>query len=192
MSKLGFYFDVRMCIGCRTCQVACKDKNRLDVGINFRKVRSFETGVYPNALIYHYSGACNNCAEAKCVEGCPTGAMHYADDGTVQHDPDRCIGCRYCQWNCPYGVPEYIEETGIIGKCDTCIDLREAGGNPACVDACPMRCLDFGDMDDLIEKYGAELVNELPILPKAEISIPSLLIKPKNASLDPNPKALEE
>lgn len=180
---LGFYFDVNMCIGCRTCQVACKDRNRLDVGILFRKVRSYETNVYPDATMYHYSGACNHCEEAKCVKGCPTGAMHFTADGTVQHDRSKCVGCKYCIWNCPYSVPQFIEETGVVGKCDSCKDLRDAGQNPACVDSCIMRCLDFGEIDQLKAKYGPDLVNKLPILPAADITNPHVLIKPKSCSM---------
>lgn len=185
MGKLGFYFDATACIGCRTCQIACKDKNRLDVGPIFRKVRTFQTGVYPKPFMYHYSGSCNHCQEAKCVKGCPTGAMHYGDDGTVQHDKSLCIGCRYCVWNCPYSVPQYMEEKNIVGKCDTCKDLREAGQNTACEDACLMRCLKFGDLDELKKTYGEGLVSAIPILPSAVVTQPSLLIKPKSCTLDP-------
>lgn len=184
MGKLGFYFDMSTCIGCRTCQIACKDKNDLKVGIIFRQVKTFESGVYPDPGVYHYSGTCNHCTEAKCVKGCPTGAMHYGEDGTVQHDKDKCIGCQYCVWNCPYGVPQFFEESGIVGKCDSCLDLRSAGENPACVDACIMRCLEFGDLDELKAKHGSGLVTQLPILPPADITQPSLSIKPKSYALD--------
>lgn len=186
MGKLGFYFDMEACIGCRTCQMACKDKNNLDIRVLFRRVKSFETGVYPKPDAYNYSGSCNHCSEAKCVIGCPTGAMHYAEDGTVQHAKDKCIGCQYCVWNCPYGAPQYIKKNGVVGKCSSCKDLRDKGENPACVDACLMRCLHFGDLDQLKQKYGPNLVNELPILPKADVTQPSLLIKAKSCSSDRN------
>lgn len=183
MGQLGFYFDITLCIGCRTCQIACKDKNDLDIGILFRRVKAFETGVYPNPGSYNYSSACNHCSNAKCVTGCPTGAMHYSDDGTVQHDADVCIGCRYCTWNCPYGAPQFIQEKGVVGKCDSCKNLREAGENPACVDSCPMRCLEFGDLDELRAEYGSGLVQEISVLPSADVTNPSLLINPKPCSL---------
>jgi len=188
---LGFYFDVNMCIGCRTCQIACKDKNDLDVGPIFRRVHTFETGSYPEARSYNYSGACNHCTDAKCVAGCPTGAMYYANDGTVQHDDKKCIGCRYCTWNCPYGAPQYIEDKGIVGKCDSCKELRDGGGNPACVDACLMRCLHFGDIDELRAEYGPDLVREIPILPASNITNPSLLVNPKPCSLAENYREME-
>lgn len=182
--SLGFYFDVNMCIGCHTCQSACTDKNNLDAGVIFRGVRSFETGVYPDAKRYHFSGACNHCTEAKCVKGCPTGAMHFAEDGTVQHDKDKCIGCKYCIWNCPYGAPKFSEALGQVRKCNSCKDLRDEGKNPACVDACIMRCLDFGDVDKLAAKYGQEYVKDLPILPSSSITKPSVIINPKKCALD--------
>ncbi len=185
MGRLGFYFDSTACIGCRTCQIACKDKNRLDVGVTFRNVKTFQTGSYPKPSVFHYSASCNHCAEAKCVQGCPTGAMHFGEDGTVQHDKNMCIGCKYCVMNCPYSVPKYIEEKNVVGKCDSCKDLRADGKNPACVDACLMRCLDFGDLDELKKKYGTDMVNEIPILPSANKTNPSLLIKPKSCALDP-------
>lgn len=186
MGRKGFYFDMTACIGCRTCQVACKDKNDLKPGINFRQVRTFEVGVYPDAKVYHYSGTCNHCANPICVQGCPTGAMHIADDGTVQHDENKCIGCQYCVWNCPYGVPQFIEDKGKISKCNMCKDLTDKGENPVCVDACIMRAIEWGDFEELKRKYGNEAVQEIPILPSSSNTKPSLLIKPKQIALNKN------
>lgn len=179
MARYGFYFDMSACGACKTCQIACKDKNDLKVGTIFRRVRSFELGVYPNPGLYSFSGACNHCAKPKCVEGCPTGAMHIAEDSTVQHDKDKCIGCRYCTWACPYGAPQFIPELGKVGKCDSCKDLRDKGQNPACVDACVMRAIEWGNLDELRAKHaGKELTSDLPILAPSSIANPSLLIKP--------------
>lgn len=184
MGQQGFYFDMSACIGCKTCQVACKDKNNLEIGIVFRNVTHFETGVYPNPGVYYYSGACNHCADPKCVKGCPTGAMHIASDGTVQHDADKCIGCRYCTWNCPYDAIRFNEKMGIIQKCDGCKDLRDQGENPACVDACPMRALHWGDIEKMKEEFQVtDGVCDLPVLPSSSITTPSLLINPRTAAL---------
>jgi len=180
MGRLGFYFDMTKCSGCRACQVACKDRNNLKVGQLFRKVYTYETGKFPNPGFYNFSATCNHCANAKCVSGCPTKAMHYGDDGTVQHDIDKCIGCQYCVWNCPYGAPQYLEDLGKSRKCDACKDLRDAGGNPVCVDACNMRVIEFGDLDELRAKHaGEELVSTIAVLPDESITEPSLLIKPR-------------
>lgn len=184
MGQKGFYFDMTSCTGCRTCQVACKDKNDLKPGVNFRFVRTFETGVYPDAKVYHYSATCNHCADPKCVAGCPTGAMHKLADGTVAHDADKCIGCKYCIWNCPYGVPQYLEEEGKVSKCNMCKDLTDKGQNPVCVDACLMRCIKWGELDELKATYGSDAVTDLPILPSSTKTNPSILIKPKAVALD--------
>ena len=181
MANLGFYFDATACIGCRTCQVACKDRAKTPIGLNYRTVTSYEAGTYPDAKIYHYSAGCNHCETPACVANCPTGAMQKAeDDGTVQHDDDLCIGCGTCAKSCPYGVPVILPEE-IAGKCDACKPFRDAGKNPVCVDACPMRCLDFGDMDELRAKYGDDLTSALPILPDPSQTTPSLLVKAKEA-----------
>lgn len=182
MGKKGFKLDMTSCIGCKTCQIACKDKNNLDVGTFFRKVVSFETGVFPNAKMYHYTAACNHCRDPKCVKGCPTGAMHISSDGSVQHDDSKCIGCKYCTWNCPYGVPQYIEKTGMVAKCNMCQDLQNKGQSPACVDSCVMRCLEIVDLDNIEE--DSAYIKDLPILPQSSITQPSILIKPKAQAFD--------
>jgi anaerobic dimethyl sulfoxide reductase subunit B (iron-sulfur subunit) len=183
MGQYGFYFDMAGCIGCKTCQIACKDKNDLKVGQLFRKVKGFEGGNYPKPWIYYLSISCNHCKNPKCVQGCPTQALHKLENGIVDHDKDKCIGCRFCIWNCPYGAPQFNEETGRISKCNLCKDLLEKGENPACVDACPMRTLHWGELEELKAKYGAEAVTELPVLPKTALTNPAVLIKPKPVAL---------
>jgi anaerobic dimethyl sulfoxide reductase subunit B (iron-sulfur subunit) len=184
MGKLGFYFDQTRCIGCRTCQIACKDKNDLSVGVLYRHVRSFEQGDYPNPGYFHYSWNCNHCETPACVTICPVGAMHIdSAEGTVQPNNESCIGCGYCVEACPYKVPILLD-TGVAGKCDACIAWRQKGENCICVDACLMRCLDFGDIDELKAKYGEGLVNELSILPSANETTPSLLVNPRLCALD--------
>lgn len=175
---LGFYFDMTRCIGCKACQVACKDKNRLDVGANFRTVTDYEVGSYPTVKTYSLTLSCQHCENPACVEICPAGAMYKAEDGTVLHDAALCVGCKACISACPYGAPAYIESQRKVGKCDACAAIRAAGGKPACVMACPMRALDFGDLDELKAKYGNECVSELPCLPVSETG-PRLIIKAK-------------
>lgn len=184
MGKLGFYYDMSLCIGCRTCQIACKDKNNLEVGTLYRQVRNYEVGDAVGSGSYFYASTCNHCENPQCVANCPAGAMYIADDGTVQHDDEACIGCQYCVKACPYGVPQYKETDGITGKCDACAGLRSAGEQPACVAACLMRCLDFGDLDELRAKYGSDLVSEIAPLPAASTTNPSVLIAAKPAALE--------
>ncbi|MGC7870159.1 DMSO/selenate family reductase complex B subunit [Desulfosporosinus sp. SYSU MS00001] len=176
MAQLGFYYDMTICSGCKVCQIACKDKNDLDVGIFFRKVYNFEGGKYPNPWEYNLSIACNHCAQPKCTQNCPTGALYKREkDGIVMHDRDKCIGCKLCTWSCPYGEPQYIEKLGKVGKCTFCADLIDKGQNPACVDACQMRALQFGDIEELRKKYGNNA--DIKPLPDSGITHPSLTIK---------------
>jgi len=178
---LGFYFDSATCSGCRTCQVACKDKNRLDVGTIFREVSSYESGSYPDAKIYHYSASCNHCENPACVAACASGAMYKAEDGTVICDTELCDGCGMCVEICPYKAPKINSEKVAI-KCDACASLRMHGEKPTCVTACPMRALDFGDMDELKAKYGDGLVSDIAVLADSKMTGPNVLIKAKEFS----------
>lgn len=184
--SVGFYLDMTRCTGCRACQVACKDKNRLDVGTLYRNAHSFSVGSFPTVKGYGYSASCNHCAMPACMAACSTGAIEVADDGAVIIDQSKCNGCQACVEACPYGVPKFLEEQSVVGKCDSCQAIRAAGGQPACVAGCPNRALDFGDVEELKAKYGDDLVNEIAILPSAETTQPNVLIKAKDAALDPD------
>lgn len=105
------------------------------------------------------------------------------EDGTVIHDDEICIGCKTCMEACPYEAPQYREDLMIVQKCDACAERRAAGENPSCVDACSMRTLDFGDIDELKTRYGNDLVSDLPFLPESSTTNPTTLINPKPASL---------
>src|SRR5205814_1221160 len=133
-----FHFDMAKCIGCKCCVVACNEQNGNPAEINWRRVGEIEGGIYPEAQRWHLSMGCNHCLEPSCLIGCPVEA--YTKDpltGIVDHDPDICIGCQYCTWNCSYGVPQYNPERGVVGKCDMCHGRLEQGLMPACVNACP-------------------------------------------------------
>lgn len=184
---IGFYFDMTRCIGCRACQVACKDKNRLDVGMTFRNAHTYSTGSFPSVDMFSCTFSCNHCDEPACVANCPTGAMFKSEDGAVLHQDDVCIGCKTCVNSCPYQVPVIDEEQGISRKCDSCIAIRTAGGQPACVAGCPNRALDFGEIEDLKAKYGEDLVNETTVHPDPSMTGPSLLIKVKDAATSGEP-----
>lgn len=181
--SLGFYVDMTSCIGCRTCQVACKDRHDLqEAGPRPRRVDSFECGTYPQVSMFHAVVSCNHCDNPACVAGCPTGAMHKAADGTVRHDDKKCIVCRNCMLACPYGAPQHDVALNRIVKCDSCAALREAGMNPVCVDACPMRAIEFGDIDELRAKHG-DSVRDISVLAPANITNPNLLMRASDAAL---------
>ncbi len=163
MSTFGFFCDTSACSGCKTCQVACKDKNNLEPGIRFRRVyevaganwNKTEEGAWEHDIVaYNLSIGCNHCEDPACVKACPTKAMHAESDGMILVDSKICIGCRYCEWACPYGSPQYNEQKGIMQKCDFCRDYILEGKQPACVASCPMRALEFGQIGQLIEKHG--------------------------------------
>ena len=178
MTQIGFFIDVTKCIGCKTCVIACKDKNDLEVGRNFRRVYSFEEGTFPKPALSHISLSCNHCDVPTCIPNCPTTAIFKRkEDGVVLIDHDKCVGCRYCEWNCPYGAPQFNAELGKMTKCDTCVDLRLAGGEPVCVSSCPLRAIEFGPIEELREKYGT--VSEIKGMPSASITKPNLVIKTK-------------
>ena len=133
-----FHFDMRKCIGCKCCVVACNEQNGNPASINWRRVSEIEGGWFPHATRSYLSMGCNHCLEPTCLEGCPVDA--YTKDpatGIVSHSADACIGCQYCTWNCSYGVPQYNPDRGVVGKCDMCHGRLSTGAAPACVSACP-------------------------------------------------------
>ena len=133
-----FHFDMRKCIGCKSCVVACNEQNGNPASINWRRVGELEGGFFPHATRTFLSMGCNHCLEPTCLQGCPVDA--YTKEpltGIVTHSADACIGCQYCTWNCSYGVPQYNAERGVVGKCDMCRGRLELGQAPACVSACP-------------------------------------------------------
>lgn len=181
MAQKGFYYDQPRCIGCKVCQDACKDIKNPKLGPHYRRVYEMESGHYPEPRKVYFSISCNHCDNPKCVQNCPTGALRKRlEDGIVTQDYDKCIGCRICTWSCPYGAPQYDAKEGKTGKCDGCSDLLEKGENPACVDACVMRCLHFGDIEELRQIYGKNsdvisLPNSGTTKPNIAISVYSLI-----------------
>lgn len=159
MSK-GFFIDETKCTGCKACVVTCKDKCGIDAGRNLRTVTTEERGSFPFVRVCFHSRSCHNCKNPACVENCPTGAMNRDNDlKIVRVDTERCIGCGTCAKVCPFGAPTIDKSAKKCKKCDFCYDLIKNGKNPACVDVCNARALDFGELDDLKAKHaGAKSV----------------------------------
>lgn len=153
MDPAAFFFDAELCVGCKTCQVACKDKNGLGPGDLIRRVVTLEYGRYPNASCCHLSLSCHHCMAPRCMPACPVGALTRDEDGVVRVDGDRCVGCGRCERACPFGNIQVIQERKRAVKCDGCADLRALGQAPVCVAACPMRALEFGPLPELKKRH---------------------------------------
>lgn len=173
-----FHFDMARCIGCRCCEVACAEQNATPIEINWRRVGEIEGGAYPFAQRFYLSMSCNHCLEPSCLKGCPVDA--YRKDGAtgiVLHNPEACIGCGYCTWNCPYGVPQYNPARGVVGKCDLCYKRLEQGRAPACADACPEGAIrvELVNIEEWRQDYSAA---DAPGLPAASHTVSTTRITP--------------
>lgn len=183
--QIAFYFEQKYCTGCGTCQIACKDKYDLTATASFRKVYEIAGGTFkkrglawePQVYAFWISISCNHCEQPVCTKTCPTGALQKREqDGIVMIDKQKCIGCQQCIKSCPYGAIQLNRQTKQAVKCDFCLDRLEVGKNPVCVDACPMRVLDYGTLSSLQKKYGD--IRSTPGLPDAAITKPALIISP--------------
>jgi formate dehydrogenase iron-sulfur subunit len=152
-----FIFDATRCIDCRACMVACSVENQIPMN----KTRIWVAGMgimgeFPNlnraSMVYH----CMHCENPDCLSACPVGAYHKRDDGPVLYNPDVCIGCRYCMNACPFGVPHFDYDKGLIDgafidKCTFCPQRIDIGQEPACVATCPTDALVYGERDELLK-----------------------------------------
>jgi formate dehydrogenase iron-sulfur subunit len=175
---MGFFTDTSVCIGCKACEVACKEWN----GVPSRPLafsgRSYDNTGGLGADTWRHvafieqqvaapidadgvaagdgglrwlmaSDVCKHCSEAACLDVCPTGALFRTEFGTVVVQSDICNGCGYCVTACPYGVLNKREEDGRIWKCTLCYDRLSVGAEPACAKACPTDSIQFGVLDEL-------------------------------------------
>ena len=183
MSEKAILFDATRCMGCRGCQVACKQWNEL------KAVATTNQGTYENPpdlspstwltikfreeaegdTIRWFFGrrSCMHCTEAACVDVCPSGALYHNQYGFVSYDRDKCIGCGYCTQFCPFNVPrlsaERVSGIGKMDKCTLCttpgLDRLSMDQEPACVKACPTDALIYGDRHELVEEGRRRVAN---------------------------------
>lgn len=144
----GFIIDNRKCIGCHACTVACKSEHDVAVGVQRTWVKYIEKGAYPNTRRLFSVMRCNHCEDAPCVEICPVEALHIRDDGIVDFDNRRCIGCKSCMQACPYDALYIDPKTHTAAKCNYCSHRIDVGLEPACVNVCPEHAIISGDMDN--------------------------------------------
>ncbi len=180
--RFGFLVNSDACSGCKTCQVACKDKNDLPAGIHWRKVYEVVAGGWEKAAhawsctvaAYNLSMSCTHCLQPVCIPACSPEAIWQREDGVVLIDESLCTRCRQCEHVCPYLAITFEPFTRKIGKCDFCVDFLDRGLRPACVTACPNRALDYGELEDLKKEYGDK--NRTYPLADSSIAQPALVI----------------
>jgi formate dehydrogenase iron-sulfur subunit len=181
----GFFTDSTLCIGCKACEVACKEWNDVPVdGLNWsgfsydntgslgyatwRHVKFVEGQVQPglggnspDQLSWEFSSdVCKHCEVAGCMEACPTGALVRTEFGSVYLQPDVCNGCGYCVVSCPFGVVQRSPDDGRAFKCTFCTDRQKAGLEPACAKACPTKSIMFGKLNEL-QAHAQERLEDL-------------------------------
>jgi len=144
--KYGFIIDNRKCIGCHACTTACKSEHDVAIGVNRTYVKQVEKGLFPNTRRIFSVMRCNHCTDAPCVEICPVEALYIREDGIVDFDNNRCIGCKSCMQACPYDALYIDPETHTAAKCNYCAHRIEVGREPACVTVCPEHAIIAGDM----------------------------------------------
>jgi len=174
--RWGMVIDLKRCIGCYGCQLACKAEHGTPPGVYYARVLKQEEGQYPTVRQLSLPVLCNHCEDPPCVDACPTGAsFKWEEDGIVDIDHDRCVGCRACMMACPYtnryfndqpphyfpqGMTPYEEartqrhQQNVVMKCNFCRDRVRAGKLPACVANCPTIARYFGDLDDPLSEVS--------------------------------------
>ena len=177
MANMTNLYDSSICTACRACQVACKNWNQLPASIkpfkgNYQTQEDTDGDTFTIVLMNEVDNAahgvdwnfakfqCMHCFDAACMKACPRGAYTKTEWGATIHDPDKCIGCQYCTYACPFGVPKHRKREDKITKCTLCADRVTEGLAPACATTCAPGALKFGDRDELIE-YARERVKYL-------------------------------
>jgi formate dehydrogenase iron-sulfur subunit len=177
--RKGFFTDTSVCIGCKACEVACKEwngvpSNALDLtGMSYDNTTQLSANSWRHVAFIEQdrpvgdpsgrarwlmaSDVCKHCTHAACLDVCPTGALVRTEFGTVVVQQDVCNGCGYCVSACPYGVIDKREEDGRVFKCTMCYDRLGVGLEPACAKACPTESIQFGDLDELRERAAARV-----------------------------------
>lgn len=155
--QFAFVIDMKRCIGCDTCVIACKVENEVGSGrfrlkvldSNREPITEKPLGVYPNLSQHWLPTMCHHCADAPCASACPTNTLwRREDDGLVMLDADKCIGCQRCGEACPYDALSFDPQNGTADKCSACAHRLGRSEVPSCQLVCPTRAIHFGDIRD--------------------------------------------
>jgi Fe-S-cluster-containing dehydrogenase component len=148
--RYSLLIDLDKCTGCQACSVACKMENNVDLGVFLNRVKRMgPVGEFPDKLeMFFFPNQCMHCENPTCIEVCPTKATYKTDTGVVLVDSDRCFGCQYCIWACPYDARTLNPKTKMVEKCTLCIHLLEKGEQPMCVSTCTTHARCAGDIND--------------------------------------------
>ncbi len=153
--QLGFVFRQENCIGCQACTVACQIHNELPEDVRFRKVDRYEVPHEDGSKDIWLSHSCMHCGNPGCLMVCPSQAYTVRDDGLVVLDRDKCTGCGLCINACPYDAVVMLKSDGKAAKCNMCIELIDQGQKPACVDGCPVECLDVDRIHAVLQQKSS-------------------------------------
>jgi formate dehydrogenase iron-sulfur subunit len=174
MSTVGFFTDTSVCIGCKACEVACKEWNHVPedgldfTGWSYDNTKSLGADTWRHVAFVEQSDdesmrwlmasdVCKHCSSAACLEVCPTGALFRTEFDTVVVQSDICNGCGYCVAACPFGVIQRREGDGRAWKCTLCYDRLKEDETPACAKACPTESIQFGELGDLRARAAARV-----------------------------------
>ncbi|MDR3563735.1 MAG: 4Fe-4S dicluster domain-containing protein [Negativicutes bacterium] len=166
MPHYSMVIDAGKCVGCFACLVACQNQNTLPVKSAFIRFEDAERGQYPNVSYIIAPFQCQHCADAPCVEACPTTASDKDKFGLTQVDETKCIGCRRCVAACPYQARIYVASEGVAKGCNLCLSLVAEGQEPACVSTCLTRARIFGDLDAPKGDFAKALAGAKPLHPE--------------------------
>ncbi|QED48860.1 4Fe-4S dicluster domain-containing protein [Cytobacillus dafuensis] len=168
VKQMGFVFNIDLCIGCKACEIACRNENQTVSAVKWRKVSKLTDDTY-------LSISCNHCSSPECFRVCPENAFTKRGDGIVQINSNLCTGCGLCISACPFGVPQYDPELHKVSKCQMCYPRQDKGFLPACIEACSTGAIGMENLDNFCSR---EAVSTIPGFPDSRLTNPSIVFYP--------------